>query len=94
MKKKALISIFLLLLTTGCLFGTVACKKKNPSDVDEHIHEYSTEWTIDVPATCTSEGSKSHHCKSCGAKTDVTKVDKVAHNYSNGVCTVCGENEI
>lgn len=25
-------------------------------------HDYSSEWTIDVAATCTTDGSKSHHC--------------------------------
>lgn len=71
-------------------------------------HNYSTEWTIDKNATCTSEGSKSHHCTVCGDKTDVTVIPKVAHTYETytvdkeptcaetGIrsykCTVCGQS--
>lgn len=53
-------------------------------------HQYSLEWTVDVDATCIAEGSKSHHCERCNAKTDITPIEKQAHNYQNGVCTVCG----
>ncbi|MCI6919950.1 MAG: hypothetical protein MR817_05510 [Lachnospiraceae bacterium] len=40
-------------------------------------HKFSSEWTIDVPATTTSEGSKSHHCSVCGEKNDVTVIPKL-----------------
>ena len=54
-------------------------------------HQYSSEWTVDIEATCITEGSKSHHCERCGTKQDITQIEKQAHNYQNGVCTVCGE---
>ncbi len=44
-------------------------------------HTYSTEWTIDVAATCTEEGSKSHHCTGCEKKIDVTVVEATGHSY-------------
>ena len=37
-------------------------------------HSFSTEWTVDVEATETTPGSKSHHCTVCDAKTDVTVI--------------------
>ena len=40
-------------------------------------HRFSSAWTIDVPATTTSEGSKSHHCSVCGEKNDVTVIPKL-----------------
>ena len=45
-------------------------------------HNFSDEWTIDTPATCMAEGSKSHHCtrEGCDAKTDVTKLPIVDHD--------------
>ena len=33
-------------------------------------HDYDSKWTIDKEASCAEEGSKSHHCKRCNAKTD------------------------
>ncbi len=37
-------------------------------------HSWSTQWTIDVEATETTEGSKSHHCTVCGEKKDITVI--------------------
>ena len=42
-------------------------------------------WTTDKAATCTEEGSKSHHCSRCSAITDVTVIEKKAHSYSSWV---------
>ena len=42
-------------------------------------HEYETEWTVDKEASCTEEGSQSHHCKRCDNKTDVTVIEKKDH---------------
>ncbi len=94
MKKKLVSIILILTIAVVCLLCFSACKKKDPDDTNKHVHEYSTEWTIDTVATCVSEGSKSHHCLICGDKTDVTTIDKTDHNYVNGVCAVCGNHEI
>ena len=68
-------------------------------------HNYSTKYTIDKAATCTSTGSKSRHCTRCKAKTDVTTIAKTDHIYTSKVtkeatctnsgtatktCNVCG----
>lgn len=69
-------------------------------------HSYSTEWTVDKAATCSEEGSKSHHCIRCDDKTDVTVIEKIAHSYIEVVtestctedgyttytCEVCGNS--
>ena len=41
-------------------------------------HNYSTGWTVDQPATLTANGSQSHHCTRCSAKTG----DKVIYKAS------------
>ena len=44
-------------------------------------HDYSNEWTTDVEPTCTTVGSKSHHCTRCDDKSDVTEVPANGHSY-------------
>lgn len=40
-------------------------------------------------ATCTSKGGEKLTCEKCGYW-KVVETDIIAHNYENGVCTVCG----
>lgn len=54
----------------------------------EKGHTFSTEYTIDTPATCAKEGSKSRHCtdEGCTEKTDVTVIPATGqHTYDAGV---------
>ncbi len=68
-------------------------------------HNYSTKYTVDKAATCTSTGSKSRHCTRCKAKTDIITIAKTDHTYTSKVtkeatctnsgtitktCTICG----
>ena len=46
-------------------------------------HNYSTEWTVDIQPTCTTVGSKSHHCLRCGDKADVSEIPANGHNYGD-----------
>lgn len=55
-------------------------------------HQYSTEWTVDTEATCTTSGSKSHHCERCGAKEDVTEIPALGHNWGEPVYTWSDDN--
>ena len=43
-------------------------------------HQFSTQWTIDKPATTTEEGEKSRHCTraDCDARTDITVIPKLS----------------
>ena len=45
-------------------------------------HQYSTEWTVDTEATCTTSGSKSHHCERCGAKGNITEIPATGHDLT------------
>lgn len=47
------------------------------SEIIPASHTWSTEWTIDVDPTETTDGSKSHHCLHCDEKTDITVIPKL-----------------
>ena len=51
----------------------IDCSTDIDVDVPVRVHDYSDEWTVDVEAAC-NDGSKSHHCTRCGAKTDITVI--------------------
>ena len=54
-------------------------------------HDYG-EWTETRPATCSEYGEETCICERC--KTSVTRsIEKLEHNYVDGVCTECGEAE-
>ena len=55
-------------------------------------HQYSTEWTVDTEATCTTSGSKSHHCERCGAKGNVTEIPALGHQWGEPVYTWSEDN--
>ena len=62
-------------LTYTCTSTTGTCDKKTYIEtIPATGHKFSTEWTVDVEATETTPGSKSHHCTVCDAKTDVTEI--------------------
>ena len=46
------------------------------------IHNYSDDWTVDIPATNTTVGSKSRHCLNCDAKTDIIEIPVIEHSFS------------
>lgn len=45
-------------------------------------HQYSTEWTVDTVATCTTDGSKSQHCERCNAKGNITVIPAPGHSLT------------
>ena len=51
----------------------IDCSTEIDVDVPVRVHDYSDEWTVDVEAAC-NDGSKSHHCTRCDAKTDITVI--------------------
>lgn len=76
--------------------GTVTCTKCGW----EHTHRLVEDTSKTVPATCTSEGSKTYYCTAdykdydqevhkCHSTKTVT-LAKTAHHWVNGVCTECG----
>lgn len=48
-------------------------------------HKLAEEWTIGIPATCTSEGIKYRTCLTCGAHCDNTVVQATPHSFTNYV---------
>ena len=80
-------------------FTCTACGTTETRTVNALGHDYSADWTVDVPATCTEAGSQSHHCSRCDSKSDVTEIPATGHRYGNLVvnsasCTVDGYIEI
>ncbi|MEE1505258.1 MAG: leucine-rich repeat protein [Acutalibacteraceae bacterium] len=89
----------------GLKRGVCSCGDTVDKVIPAYGHTYSSEWTIDKVATCTENGSKSHHCinKGCDSKSDVTVIT-TTHNekavvtaptctekgYTTFTCTVCG----
>lgn len=53
--------------------------------IDKLGHDHSTEWMVDVEPTCTTTGSKSHHCSRCEDKADVTTIPQNGHSYGDWV---------
>ena len=43
-------------------------------EVEVHVHTQAAEYTIDAPATCSADGSKSYHCIVCGESIPGTTV--------------------
>ena len=49
-------------------------------------------WQEDTAASCTTDGSRHHVCSVCSKSVSET-IPATGHNYVNGVCTICGEEE-
>ena len=61
-------------------------------------HDWTPEWTVDKEASCTEEGSRSHHCKKCSEVKDRETIAKKAHNLTKveakaATCTKAGNKE-
>ena len=70
-------------LRDGLRTYTCLCGDTYTEVIPKLPHEISNEYTVDVPATCASEGSKSKHCiNGCDMKEDVTAIPRLSHVYS------------
>lgn len=47
-----------------------------------HTHEWDKDYTVDKQPTCTENGSKSIHCKTCSETKDTTKIPSISHDFS------------
>lgn len=54
----------------------------------DHVHEWEKDFTVDTPATCTENGQKSIHCKTCGAMKDITVIPMLGHDWDAGTVTL------
>lgn len=60
-------------------------------------HQYSSEWTVETEATCTTDGSKYQPCERCGAKGNVTVILATGHSLikteaQDPTCTKAGNS--
>ena len=55
-----------------------------------HVHEWEESFTVDREPTCTQDGIKSIHCRTCTAVRDQTVLPALEHSYAGGVCVRCG----
>ena len=55
------------------------CDYNTFTELGRLSHEYSSDWTVDLDATCSREGKKSRHCLYCSATTEETAIPKTAH---------------
>ena len=59
-------------------------KTNDKNKIDALGHAYSTSYTVDKKATCTEEGSESHHCTRCNAIEPGSErvIPKTGHTWS------------
>ena len=55
-----------------------------------HEHKFG-EWVTVTEATCTKGGVRERTCR-CGER-EAEAIDALGHDYQNGVCTRCGEEQ-
>ena len=84
----------------GAVLGTVALGSVVTLTACEHKHDWATDYTVDTPATCTTDGSKSIHCSGCDEVKDVTPIP-AGHSWADdytvdtpATCTTDGSKSI
>lgn len=67
----------------------------NDSDTDTDVHIHTVVTDPAVSPTCTQTGlTEGSHCSVCGEViTAQSVIPATGHSYSDGVCTVCGEED-
>ena len=67
-------------------------KPDSTVEIEALGHDWSEEYTVDTPATCTIVGSESIHCKRCDAQKpdSAREIPLAKHTYKDGKCEVCG----
>ncbi len=83
--------------------ATCAVCGEEYGEADSTNHDYDTAFTVDKEPTCTEPGEQSRHCTRCGARTDITEIPALGHDYGawqqkdeathERVCEACGETE-
>lgn len=89
-----------------CGYMTFTYPTLSKTEFTRHYHQWESSYTIDIKATCTQNGVKSIHCKTCNAVKNKTTISKTGHSYSikvtkaatpsadgkkTGTCKVCGK---
>lgn len=87
MKRKLLSFMLAICLIMPCAFALTACGSNPPDNTPSHTHEYASTWSHD---------QMGHWIKCMGDNLDECDNPTKSygnHNYSNGVCTVCGRSK-
>lgn len=58
---------------------TICGKEKTENFKEALGHDFGSEWIVDVEPGYESQGSKSHHCSRCDAKSDITTIPKTGY---------------
>ena len=76
-------------MTNGSQIKKCTCGDMVTESLEILEHNYSSEWSVDKEATCTEDGSKSHHCmnENCTEKADITVISAKGHDYSDWTIT-------
>lgn len=61
--------------------------------VFQKVDHLMTEYRYDYNHTCTANGTQSRTCHYCGITETKVVTGTAAHEYTDGVCTVCGQEE-
>ena len=76
------------------------CGYTETKDVDANGHTWEKDYTVDKEPTCTTEGSKSIHCKNCDEVKDSAVIDALGHDFTGkwkvtkkATCTEQGTKE-
>ena len=76
------------------------CGYTETKDVDANGHTWEKDYTVDKEPTCTTEGSKSIHCKNCDEVKDSAVIDALGHDFTGkwkvtktATCTEPGTKE-
>lgn len=76
------------------------CGYTETKDVDANGHTWEKDYTVDKEPTCTTEGSKSIHCKNCDEVKDSKVIKALGHDFTSkwkvtkkATCTEDGTKE-
>ena len=61
------------------------CGKEEYKNINATGHQWEADFTIDIEATCTTEGRKSIHCSVCDAKKDIQTIPASGHKAGEPV---------
>ncbi len=64
------------------------CRFRENITISMEGHSWESDYTIDKPATCTSDGSKSIHCSKCGAHDKEEAIPQTGHLFGTEYETV------
>ena len=56
------------------------CGETTTEEIEPLGHDFEKDYTVDMKATCTTDGKQSKHCSRCDAKEDEQKIPALGHD--------------